>query len=213
MMPDPRTPAYRIQTPRLIIRCWEPADAALLNAAVDVSTEHLRPWLPWAWYDPAPLAEKIELLRRFRGQFDLGQDFIYGIFNADESSVIGGTGLHMRLGPQAREIGYWLHVDHLGQGYATEATAALTKVAFEIDRVERVEIHCDPENRASAKIPAKLGYRHEATRRRLPLGRNGQLRDNMIWTLFADDYMNGPCAASEIAAFDAAGRPLTLTRV
>jgi len=58
--------------------------------------------------------------------------------------VLGSTGLHTRVGAGAREIGYWIHQDYINQGLATEATAALTKVAFAIDQVTRIEIHCDP---------------------------------------------------------------------
>ena len=52
---------------------------------------------------------------------------------------------------------------HDGQGLATEVSAALTRVAFEIDQVDRVEIHCEPQNVRSAAVPRKLGYQHEAT--------------------------------------------------
>jgi RimJ/RimL family protein N-acetyltransferase len=206
MSDTPAAPAYRVETERLVIRCWEPRDAALLKSAVDASLDHLRPWLPWAWYDPQPLEEKINLLRMFRGQFDMGQDYIYAIFNRDETEVLGGSGLHMRHGPTAREIGYWIAAAHVGKGIATETSAALMRVAFEHDRVERLEIRCDSQNSASAAIPAKLGFTHEGTRRRLPVGRGGEQRDTMIWTMFADEYPGSPAASVDITAYDAAGR-------
>jgi RimJ/RimL family protein N-acetyltransferase len=189
-------PAYRIVTRRLVIRCWNPADAPLIKAAIDASVDHLRPWMPWVKDEPKPLQDKVELLRRFRSSFDLGQDFVYGILNRDETQVLGGTGLHTRVGEGAREIGYWIHVDHVNQGLATEVAAALTKVAFEVDKVERVEIHCDPENARSAAVPRKLGFVHEATLR----------QRGMIWTLLADEYPASPAAAAEIEAFNAMGR-------
>ena len=43
-----KTPPYRIVTERLVLRCWEPRDAAALKEAVDASLDHLRPWMPWA---------------------------------------------------------------------------------------------------------------------------------------------------------------------
>jgi RimJ/RimL family protein N-acetyltransferase len=98
MATAPSGPAYRIHTDRLIIRCWQPQDAPLLQAAISQSIEHLRPWMPWIDSEPEDLQTKIERLRRFRGLFDLGQDFIYAIFNADETQVLGGTGLHTRIG-------------------------------------------------------------------------------------------------------------------
>ena len=198
-------PAYRVETARLVLRCWRPDDAALLGQAVTESLDHLRPWMPFAANEPIDLPARVELLRTFRGKFDLGEDFIYAIFDRGESRVLGSTGLHLRSGPTTREIGYWIHADHVGQGLATEAAGALTRVAIEIDGVARVEIRCDPANAASARVPAKLGFRHEATLRRILTGSDGSPRDAMIWALLPDEYPASPAAAIELAAFDAAG--------
>jgi len=198
-------PVYRIVTPRLVIRCYNPVDALLLAKSVSESVGHLLPWMPWAAAEPEPLDAKVERLRQFRAKFDLGQDFIYGIFNLDESRLLGGSGLHTRIGAGALEIGYWLHKDFTNQGYATETTAALTRVAFEIHKVERVEIHCAVENSRSAAVPARLGYNLEATLRKRGFA-NGHTADGMLWSLFADVYPNTPSAKQEIAAYDAAER-------
>ena len=203
------SPAYRILTPRLCIRCWQPEDAARLKAAVDVSREHLIPWMSWA-QEETTLQMQIDRLRQVRGKFDLDQDFVYGIFSRDESQVLGSSGLHTRGEELPREIGYWIHVDHIGRGYATETSAALTKVAFKIDGMDRMEIHCDPANLASAAIPRKLGYTHEATLRRRTHWSDGKVEDSMIWTLFAADYHQSPAAQLEIQAFDAAGREISI---
>ena len=210
MMDKIQARAYRIETRRTVIRCWNPQDAPLLEAAVDASRDHLHPWVPWA-HESQDLEERIELLRRFRGQFDLDQDYFYGIFNLDESRVLGGTGLHKRLGERAREIGYWIHVDYINQGYATEVVTALSRVAFEIEQVSRVEIHCDPGNVRSAAVPRKAGFTHEATLRNRYFESDGKPRDTMIWTLFADEYQGSPASEAEIKVFDVIGRPLTLS--
>lgn len=202
-------PAYRIVTPRLVLRCWDPADANLLQEAVAESVDQLRPWLPWARAEPLSLDARAELLRRFRGGFDLGSDFVYGIFSPDERQVLGGTGLHTRVGDGAREIGYWIRTGHLRAGYATEAAGALTRVAFEVDDVTRVEIRCDPENHASARIPARLGFTRDAVlRRRIAAG--GELRDAMIWSIFREEYERSASRAVAVRAFDVLGRPLPM---
>ena len=77
-------PAYRIQTPRLVLRCWQPEDASLLADAVTASLEHLRPWMPWAHAEPEELEAKVQRLRGFRARFDTDQDYVYAIFSADE---------------------------------------------------------------------------------------------------------------------------------
>jgi len=200
-------PAYRIETKRLVIRCWKPEDAAMIQEATAASKEHLLPFMPWAVDEPQTVEQKVELTRRFRGLFDRGEDFIYGIFDQNELRALGGTGLHTRPTDNALEIGYWLHKDFVNQGFITETTAALTKVAFELYHVERMEIHCAIENLASAAVPRKLGYVHEATRRRLAFA-HGEKSDRMIWTLFADEYSSTSCAAAEIKAFDIVGNKL-----
>ena len=200
-------PAYRIVTPRLVVRCWEPVDAPLMKEAIESSIEHLLPWMPWASAEPEELQKKIDLLRHFRGQFDLGVDFVYGIFDRDETAVIGGTGLHTRVGEGAREIGYWIRVAEIGKGYATEAASALTRVGFELEKLRRIEIHCDAANVRSASVPRKLGYTHEATlRRRIP-GRDSD-RDQMVWTMLIDEYPGSPASQVPVAAFDVIGREI-----
>ncbi len=201
-----RGPAYRIHTRRLVIRCWNPVDAPLLKQAIDESVEHLRPWMPWAHAEPQELQNRVAHMRAWRAKFDLDQDYVYGIFSRDETRVLGGTGLHTRAGPDALEIGYWIHKDVINQGLATESSAALTRVAFEVNRVQRVEIHCDPRNVRSAAVPRKLGFTHEAVlRRRLPFLEE-RPHDTMVWTLFADEYAASPSASAEIEAFDVMGR-------
>jgi RimJ/RimL family protein N-acetyltransferase len=198
-------PPYRIETERLTIRCWEPRDASLLKEAIDSSLDHLRPWMPWARDEPQSLGDKVELLRRFRGLFDLGQDFVYGIFSRDESEVAGGTGLHTRVGNDAFEIGYWIRASRARQGLTTEAVGALAKVAFEVSGVERLEIHVDPENTASLGVPRKLGFQEEATlRRRIPAV-EGARRDEVVFSLFRDEHGGTPVAAARLEAYDAAG--------
>lgn len=200
-------PAYRIETERLVLRCWDPKDAVMMQAAAAESKDHLLPFMPWATEEPQSVEQKVELTRRFRSRFDSGEDYVYGIFNRDESRVLGGTGLHTRIKGNALEVGYWLHKDFINQGLITESTAALTKVAFELYHVERLEIHCAVQNQASAAIPRKLGYTHEATRRGLGYA-NGKTTDAMIWTLLAEEFPNTLSTSARIRVFDVIGNSL-----
>jgi RimJ/RimL family protein N-acetyltransferase len=204
-----RAPApYRIETERLVIRCYDPArDAPLLKEAIDASIDHLRPWMPWAKNEPQTLQEKVELLRNFRGQFDLDQNYAYGVFSRDESRQVGGAGLHPRGGPESLEIGYFLRADATGQGYATELAAVLTRVAFEICGVERLDVQVEPANERSIAIPRRLGFVHEGTlRRRLEPREAGLPRaDSMLFTMVREELAASPCSAYAYVAYDVTG--------
>ena len=195
---------YRIETERLVLRCYEPRDAELAKEAIDSSLEHLQPWMPWTESEPQPLEEKRQLLKSFRAAFDTGDNFVMGIFSADESQLLGGTGLHPRGDPGGLEIGYFIRASATRKGYVTESTAALTRVGFEICGADRMEIRIDPENAASKGIPSKLGYAEEATlRRRLPPRAGGPLRDVTLYTMFREDF--DPAIAPDLRAFDGSG--------
>jgi RimJ/RimL family protein N-acetyltransferase len=60
------------------------------------------------------------------------------------------------------EIGFIVHPDHQGHGYATEAARPLLKLAFEDVQVHRVIGRVEPRNVASARVLEKLGMRQEA---------------------------------------------------
>jgi len=205
-------PPYRIETDRLVIRCYEPRDAPLLKEAIDLSVEHLRPWMPWIRFEPQTVEEKVELLRGFRGQFDLGQNFPYGIFNREETKQLGGSGLHPRGGEGSLEIGYWVAADATGQGIATEQTAVLTRAVFEVCGLERVDIQVEPDNERSLAIPRKLGFTQEGVlRRRLDPGDDdGPRRDSVLFTMVQDELAGSPCAQYGYVAYDVVGKRVTV---
>jgi RimJ/RimL family protein N-acetyltransferase len=198
---------YRIQTERLVLRCYTPHDAPALHHAIIRSIDHLRPWLPWVQQEPKNLEARIGLIRMFRGQFDLGLDYAFGIFDGEEKEIIGSTGLHTRIGKNAREIGYWIGIDHIGKGYATEAVAALIRIAFDIEGLSRIEIRCAPDNIRSQHVPEKLGFRMEGIIKR---NLHDSIVDTMIWAFEKRDYEKSPVRRAALKAFDMVGRPILL---
>jgi RimJ/RimL family protein N-acetyltransferase len=192
-------PAYRIVTERLVVRCWDPADAPIAKEAIDSSLDHLRPWMPWARAEPTTVEQKVELLRSFRRRFDLRHDAVYGIFDRDERRVLGGTGLHPRVGDGAREIGYWVRADAIGRGLASETAAALTRVGFEVEGLERIEVHCHPENIRSMAVPRRLGFEPAA---------DPDAGGHLVFTMPRARYAGSPCASVRVEAYGAAGERL-----
>jgi len=149
---------------RLVLRAWGMEHAGRLLAAVEASLPELRPWMPWA-REPVD----IESVRAYLE--DHGTATAFGLFDAD-GEVVGALGLHDRQGPGTLEIGYWVRSDRTGRGYATAAARALTEVGFAcFPDVDRMMIRCHPDNRASAAIPPKLGYRLDTDR----------IDDHLVW--------------------------------
>lgn len=185
----PTTPAERlpgrVRAPRLLMRRWGHDEAALASAAIAASVEHLRPWMPWIKFEPLTLAERVQLIEGWTRDWEECGDAIYGVFLDGE--VVGGSGLHHRSGAGTLDIGYWIHVNHLRRGFATELTSALTTAAFGVADVEVVHVQTDEANEASAAVPAKLGFTRSQVAQREPEApaESGRRID---WTMTAVDW-------------------------
>ncbi|HAM23711.1 MAG TPA: GNAT family N-acetyltransferase [Actinobacteria bacterium] len=145
--------------PRLTLRRWRRADVARLRTAIEESTEHLRPWMSFIQFEPMSDDDRAALIEGWEHDWQPGGDVVYGMLVDNE--VVGGCGLHQGAGPDTLEIGYWVHVDHIGNGYAREAVAHLTTAALALPGIARVEIHHDAANTASRRVPESLGFRLE----------------------------------------------------
>ena len=170
--PD-RVPGRRLTTTTfngtvVTVRQWEPGDLDSYHAAMHESFEHLTPWMPWAAAEPQEFEAHEALINRWSGAWDF-DDFVYGMFIGPDDLVVGGCGLHNRVGPTGWEIGYWVHPDHEGRGIVSASVRALTDEAFIDPTIEGVEIRCDEANVRSANVPKRLGYAFVGEEKRAPV--------------------------------------------
>ena len=80
------------------------------------------------------------------------------------------------------------------------------RVGFELEKLERIEIHCDPENVRSLAIAKKLGFQEDGTLRNRLRRTDGTMGPRRIFSVLASEYPDNPCAQAKIEAFDAMGR-------
>src|SRR3954452_21041399 len=148
--PEPRLP---IETARLRLRRLVPGDLAALHAIQ--SREDVTRWLYW---DPR---DEDEVRASLNGH--IARPFDEGIVLAVElDGELIGT-VNMAVGEHRQgEIGFLLHPDHQGRGYATEAAEAMLALAFETYGLHRVVGRLEPRNTASARVLERLGMRKEA---------------------------------------------------
>lgn len=155
-------PDYPILTDRLALRPIDPVG--------DVDAVHRYQSLPEAVrfvpYGVRTRDEVAEVLGsgRIRSTFEVpGQVVSMAVTLREGGELIGDVILVWSSKEHQRgEIGYILHPDHHGKGYATEACRALLEHAFENMRLHRVIARIDERNTASAAVLTRLGMRAEA---------------------------------------------------
>ncbi len=81
----------------------------------------------------------------------------------ETDTLIGDVSLHLVSDEHRQgEVGYIIHPDHAGRGYATEAVRQLLRIAFDDLGLHRVVGRLEARNLASARVLEKLGMRREA---------------------------------------------------
>jgi len=150
-----------ITTARLTIRPSDPASAEAVNAAIRESFRELHEWMPWAQQMPT-----VEETRRHLADAQLhylaGTDCGLGLWLTDSGAFAGGSGLHPRpADPTWREIGYWIHSAHTGQGLATEAVRGIVEAGFALG-LTAIQLHASERNVASLRVAERAGFVREA---------------------------------------------------
>jgi RimJ/RimL family protein N-acetyltransferase len=179
-----------IETPRLIIRPYQEADALNLKNGIDESLSSLKEFMPWARYEPEAVIHKERRIERWNQDIINDKDYTLGIFDKENQQFIGSTGMHRRTRNGIFEIGYWVHQAFQGQGYITEAAQALTNFAFEYLHAEKVEIRCGERNIKSAQVSQRLNFTLEYTFRTLEKDQEGKRLKHQVWCLFKEEWKN-----------------------
>jgi len=173
-----------IRTDRLLLRPFRAGDVAALHERRG-HPEVARYGSDALPYTRDQAAEMVEGLLAMDGPAD-GEWWMLVIADADSGATYGDLALHMTWGCRTAEIGYTLHPDHWGRGYATEAVDALVDWLFEEAGVTRIEGMLHPDNRPSAMVLERAGFLFEG-RTRSSYWVRDEVSDDLIYGMTRPD--------------------------
>ncbi|WP_113703890.1 GNAT family N-acetyltransferase [Nonomuraea lactucae] len=154
-------PDYPILTERLLLRPLTHDDLEALH-----SYESRPDVARYLYWEPRDLdAVRVQLEKRTtRVALHEEGDALEVAITLRDSGRLIGNGVLIWTSREHRqgEIGYVLHPDHHGRGYATEVGRELLRLGFEGLGLHRVVGRLDGRNTASARVLEKLGMRREA---------------------------------------------------
>jgi RimJ/RimL family protein N-acetyltransferase len=117
------------------------------------------------WH-PRSEAEARTALNERSAQTDLraeGDNLAIAVIHRETGRFIGDFNLEWLSAELGRaEIGFAMHPDVSGQGFATEAGRAVLRMAFEVYDFHRVIGMCNGNNHSSQRLMQRLGMRQEA---------------------------------------------------
>ena len=160
-------PRFLVETERLTIRPWEPADHDAFRAlATDPLVIRYMTMDHHTWNE-----QEIDAWLARQGRQYADDGVCMGpLVRKEDGRIIGIAGIQ-RLGTTGDyEIGYWLAPDCWRRGYAVEAARALVDYAFTTMDLPRVVACAHPDNKPSIAVMEKLGMRDGGIKTGVELG-------------------------------------------
>jgi [ribosomal protein S5]-alanine N-acetyltransferase len=109
-----------------------------------------------------------------------------------------GDGFVVVHGGKTAEVGWGLHPDLWGRGFATELARALLCVGFEKLKCQKIWAKSFSENRPSMRVMEKIGMKHDQLVRDQRVA-PGLSVDVSYWVLSAEQYFEASYAMGEHA--------------
>lgn len=140
------------------LRAYEARDVAMV---MDLSSD---PYVPLIGTLPAHAgdAEALAFVERQQERLETGQGYAFCAADRVTDEAVGGAGLWLGSIAEGRaSAGYGIAPRFRGRGLARQALTALTRFAWSIPGLHRVELYIEPWNIASVRTAEGAGYERE----------------------------------------------------
>ncbi|MEH1789083.1 MAG: GNAT family protein [Nostoc sp.] len=120
---------------------------------------------------------------------DEGGYIMFAIHHVGDAKMIGEVCISLLPKAQSQgEIGWSLHPNYQGRGYATEAAQVLLNYGFAHHKLHRITSNCSPRNTASFRLMERLGMRREGHLKQSKFMK-GAWQDEYIYALLLDEWL------------------------
>jgi len=110
--------------------------------------------------------DSLSFINFAKDQFRSGSSIIWGLEVKNDHKLIGTIDIRgLSSSNSCGEIGYVISEKYWNKGYSTEALKAVLEFGFSKLKFNRLEAHCEEENKASWHVMEKAGMKYEGTLR------------------------------------------------
>jgi ribosomal-protein-alanine N-acetyltransferase len=175
----------RLQTQRLILRPFNPSDAAIVQRlAGEKGIADTTLNIPHPYPDGAAEAWISSHARRYAD----GESAIFALVERARGILIGAIGLEISVGHGSAELGYWIGRPYWNHGYCTEAAGTVLRFAFDDLGLNRVQARHFTRNPASGRVMQKIGMSHEGHLRQAVM-KWGKFEDLELFAILKEDFV------------------------
>lgn len=110
------------------------------------------------WDPPDNRTDIARIVEKNRSEWKQGTNYIFTVVLKSSGQAFGCVGIRKEYTPGAWNIGFWVHPNHWGKGFAKEAAEAVIAFGFERLKAERIVTAHAIWNIRSKRVIEKLGF-------------------------------------------------------
>lgn len=157
-----------------------------LYRLTDNNRKFLDKWLPWVKHTNSDKDTK-EFIKGCLKKHIKGEGFNFVILY--KNKIAGNVSLvEISKFRNQAEIGYWLAEKYSGKGLMTRSCKALVDLCFDELKLNRVIIKCETRNKASQRIPERLGFYKQGVLKRDGFN-NDKYVDHVQYSMFKREWV------------------------
>ncbi|WP_114766912.1 GNAT family N-acetyltransferase [Vibrio rhodolitus] len=154
------SPDYKIITPEFTLRLIDAEESLDLQQLV-IRSPSLHQWIDWC-YPNFSEHEADRFILATRLNWVKSEAYGFGIYRRHDEKLIGMVAINELYQTfNMASLGYWLADEYQHQGYGRKALSALCEFCFDILKLTRLEVVCDPDNQASQHLVVACGGKFE----------------------------------------------------
>ena len=178
-------PGFQLETPRVMLRGMQPEDLEIYKGLSDDPDI-------WKFFtkdlsDPAEMELWVKEALEEKAQ---KKKMPFTVFDKDTKSICGSTSYgNFSFYDKRVEIGWtWLGKEFIGMGVNRQAKFALLSYAFEVMKMERVEIKTDFLNERAKSALLKIGMKPEGVLRSHMQMHSNRRRDTIYFSIIKNEW-------------------------
>lgn len=173
-----------LTTPRLFLRPFRLEDAAavqLLAGDPDIAATTLN--IP----HPYPDGAAAHWISTHAESWQQGKSVTFAMVLREDNTLLGCISLGFHPRHEMAEMGYWVGKPYWGQGFGTEAAAAILDFGFNQLNLNRIYAYHLPRNPPSGRIMQKIGMTYEGLLRQASK-KGDTFEDLILYAILREDY-------------------------
>jgi ribosomal-protein-serine acetyltransferase len=179
------------ESERLILRPYQAGDGAMYFTVGQKNRQHLLRYEA----DNAILSAKTEqqaetLVQELAADWAARKCFFLGAWDKRSGEFVAQVYIGVvNWDTPEFEIGFFVDLDHEGQGYVTEAVQAVLGFVFDHLHAQRVSLRCDTSNTRSQRVAERCGFSREGLLRQVRRQPDGSFSDAYVYELLRSEWV------------------------